>query len=1025
MNRQTTSHILQRSNERTWRTLTTVLVLILLSLSVNGQTTNGQNMPATGERERSSDESIPERDEAAIRHFLEISERLGESGSIPVMVRMREAGQSGAGRLLGEITGYDAGSVKRFRYVPYLALRVDRNGLEQLRSSRLVTDIAEDNGVHPSIVTRPRWIGSSDDRRDGEAGVGRTIALIGGSIDRQHPELAGRLVAEGCYSTTDSQNGIGSVCVGEERIDCGAGGVSCTAETGRALLAAGQDSFASRASIISLQVFSRVERGDGCPDGSAGCLIAFDSDVVRALERVYELRHQYQIGSVSLNLSNLRLAANCDERGSALQEALTLLKDHGIITVVADETGGAGRACLDGAISPGQLAEFRGEASELAGLLVAGNAPFAGPLAGSPFAQELQGLVKPNGLKLEPLTNGGTIETALTATIPSIPTELLGTALSTSQIELTWLANEMKDGGFLIRRKRLNDTAWISIATVGAGLRRYVDTGLFPGTTYLYSISAINPQGESLRSNETLVELPIYNFRQYGTNGVPVNSSLHLNNYEYYRVSIPYGATQLLVQTYGSGDSDLYVRFGTVPGLYKFDCRSRLNTSSDRCVFSYPQAGDWYIMVYSNSRSVVNYTLDATFLTGVERNRPIGPTNLFATATSATHITLNWEDNSTNEVGFSIRRRVGINGIPVEIATVSQDVTRYIDTGLMPDVTYYYSVIAYNLAGFSLSSNDANATTPGQLTSRPVAPGGLLATPGGLSAITLTWIDTSTNEAGFTIRRRAYLSNLWLVVGSVGPNVTSFQDTQVVPGMTYYYTVTANNTAGESPLSNETFASSGGGSTTNVALPPLNVLATATTTGQVMLRWTDNSSTEFGFRIRRKEGDNGTWILIAIVAQNVTSYLNENLSPGSTYFYTVSSFDATGESIQSNESVVSMPINAFTVIENGVMIPHTVGRYRLRYYRLSVPSGASELLIQTKGIGSTEMYTRTGLQPTNFFHNCRSLSDTTNNRCYFLNPTPGDWHILLTSSTQQGSTYQLTATYKMGVNNQVLTPTAK
>ncbi|NDD65711.1 MAG: hypothetical protein EBZ36_17315, partial [Acidobacteria bacterium] len=405
-------------------------------------------------------------------------------------------------------------------------------------------------------------------------------------------------------------------------------------------------------------------------------------------------------------------------------------------------------------------------------------------------------------------------------------------------------------------------------------------------------------------------------------NGIPVNSSLHANRYDYYRLSVPFGATQLLIQTYGSGNSDLYVRYGSLPGLYKFDCRSTLNTSSDRCVFSYPQAGDWFIMVYGNSNSVVSYTLDATYLTGVENNRPEAPTNLLATATSFSQISLSWEDNSSNEVGFSIRRRIGLNGTPVQIATVSQNVTSYFDTGLNPDVTYYYTIVAYNLAGFSSSSNDANATTPGPLTTRPLTPGSLQAVTSAGGVINLSWVDLSNNEAGFSIRRRAFLNNLWQVVGTVGPNVTIFTDRQVVPGTTYFYNVSAINSAGESPVSNEVQATSTGSTSAgNTAVTPVNVLATSASTSRVVLRWTDNSTTEFGFRIRRKEGTDGLWILIAIVDQNVTTYQDDGVTPGITYYYTISSFDMSGESPQSVEAAVTMPIIAFTPLENGVMLP--------------------------------------------------------------------------------------------------------
>jgi titin len=140
-------------------------------------------------------------------------------------------------------------------------------------------------------------------------------------------------------------------------------------------------------------------------------------------------------------------------------------------------------------------------------------------------------------------------------------------------------------------------------------------------------------------------------------------------------------------------------------------------------------------------------------------------------------------------------------------------------------------------------------------------------------------LDNSNNEAGFSIRRRAAIGNVWSVIATVGANVTTYQDTQVNSGTTYYYTVTATNIAGESTISNEAGATSFGG-LTNVNLPPVNTQASAISTSEVVLRWTDNSVSEAGFRIRRKEGPDGPWVLIAIVDRNVTNYKDSGLSPG-------------------------------------------------------------------------------------------------------------------------------------------------
>lgn len=1026
MSQQQTIHILHTSIfssiRRGLSTSLTILALLPIMI-VNGQV-----------RERTAQDALWVRDEASGRHFGEVGERIRETGSLPVIIRLRagkttESIRQGQQALLDELAGYDATSIKQFRYVPYLGIRVNQGGLDRLRASSLVLDIQEDNAVHPALAA-----GKGSSVLEGTVaypGTGQTIAVIGAGFDRTRPELAARLVGEECYSTADANQGIRSLCAigerGESLTACHLPGAQCQTTIGQGRSGAG---------ILALQVFSRTDGADQCPNGGS-CLVAFDSDVVQALERIHEWRLTHRIAAVSLEVSNLRLMENCDVAHSAMKEALALLTASGIATIVAGENGGT-RAC--GAITPGQFAGFTGGGLELASLFAAVRQAAPGAAISEVVGVISTAMAKPGIVDLDtPLARlasdrgigaGGSTEVAdLVAATGSVarpvaPNSLLASALSTSQVELNWIDNSSNEAGFSIRRKKSTDGDWVVIATIAPNTTSFRDVELFPGTTYLYTVSAINTAGESPLSNEVSVGLPIYNFILYSNNGRTVSNSAHPNRHHYYRISVPYGATQLLIQTTGTGNADLYVRYGGQPNLNLFDCRSILDTSADRCVFSYPKAGDWYVMVYGNSRSVINYNLSATYLTGVENNLPTAPSNLTVLATSATQINLSWNDNSANETGFSIRRKTGRDGTWTQIATVSQNVTSFFNTGLDPDLTYYYAIVAYNLAGVSASSNEANATTPGALTARPIAPGSLQAVSTSGPVINLQWVDNSTNEAGFSIRRRNDQSNVWSVIASVGPNVTSYQDTKVSPGTSYFYTVSAINTAGESPVSNEAGATTVGG-VDNLTSAPVNLQAMAASTVQVDLEWKDSSTNESGFRIRRKEGIDGPWILIAIVNQNVTSYQDIGVTPGISYSYTITAFNGTGESTASNEVSVLMPLFEFTPLENGVMIPHTVGRYRIRYYRINVPIGASELLVQTKGIGSTAMYVRYGPQPNNFFYNCRSLSDTTNNRCFFQDPEPGDWHIMLTSTTQLGSNYQLTATYKMGANLNILTPTGK
>ncbi len=88
------------------------------------------------------------------------------------------------------------------------------------------------------------------------------------------------------------------------------------------------------------------------------------------------------------------------------------------------------------------------------------------------------------------------------------------------------------------------------------------------------------------------------------------------------------------------------------------------------------------------------------------------PTNLTATTVSESEIALSWQDNSANEDGFKIDRKIGALGIWSEVATAAADVTAYNDTGLTAHYRYYYRVRAYNsVNGDSHNSNEAFALT--------------------------------------------------------------------------------------------------------------------------------------------------------------------------------------------------------------------------------------------------------------------------------------------------------------------------
>lgn len=97
-------------------------------------------------------------------------------------------------------------------------------------------------------------------------------------------------------------------------------------------------------------------------------------------------------------------------------------------------------------------------------------------------------------------------------------------------------------------------------------------------------------------------------------NGVPVSSlsgstGTQLN----YTVAIPAGATNLKIAiSGGSGDADLYVKFGSAPTTSSYNCRPYLTGNSESCTFAAPSTGTYYVMVRGYT-SFSGVTLKATW----------------------------------------------------------------------------------------------------------------------------------------------------------------------------------------------------------------------------------------------------------------------------------------------------------------------------------------------------------------------------------------------------------------------------
>src|SRR5215471_8785061 len=287
-----------------------------------------------------------------------------------------------ASRVLSRLATHQYRVLRRYVTSPLIALSVGPSALVELDASGIpVRRVMEDRIHKPVLIDSVPLIGADLAWAQGFDGTGRVVAVIDSGVDSAHPFLAGKVVEEACYSTTSGSYST-TLCPNgaDQQVGPGAG-VNCPLEaqgcwhgTHVAGIVAGDGTSLDLpifgvergASLMSIQVFSQVNSFIDC-GGSPPCLGAFTSDILAALERVYELRTTYDFASVNMSLGGGLFSAACDDE--PYKPFIDNLRAAGIATVIASGSDGSTNqisapACVSSAVSVGattkddQVAEF-------------------------------------------------------------------------------------------------------------------------------------------------------------------------------------------------------------------------------------------------------------------------------------------------------------------------------------------------------------------------------------------------------------------------------------------------------------------------------------------------------------------------------------------------------------------------------------------------------------------------------------------------------------------------------------------
>jgi fibronectin type 3 domain-containing protein/regulation of enolase protein 1 (concanavalin A-like superfamily) len=473
---------------------------------------------------------------------------------------------------------------------------------------------------------------------------------------------------------------------------------------------------------------------------------------------------------------------------------------------------------------------------------------------------------------------------------PPTPGGLTASAVSGTQVNLSW-ADVATETGYKIERKTDSSGVYAEIATVGAGVTTYNNTGLTPGTSYFYRVRATNTWGDSAYSTEVNAATPTLPATPTGlaANVVsPTQIDLSWSDVATetgYKIERKTGAagTYAQIATVGAGVTT-YSNTG-LTALTTYYYRVRANNA----------AGD---SPYSTEANATTW------------GPPVAPAGLTANAISPTQVDLSWADVAT-ESGYKIERKTGAAGTYAQIATVGAGVTTYSNTGLTALTTYYYRVRANNAAGDSPYSTEANATTLGP----PSTPSGLTANAVSTSQIGLAWGDVAT-ETGFKIERKTGAAGTYAQIATVGAGVITYNDTGLTASTNYFYRVRATNTFGDSGYSTEANAT-----TLGPPVAPSGLTANAVSTSQIGLAWGDVAA-ETGFKIERKTGAAGTYAQIATVGAGVTTYNDTGLTASTNYYYRVratNTFGDSGYSAEANATTLALvPATPTGLIANAV-----------------------------------------------------------------------------------------------------------
>ncbi|HET7540231.1 MAG TPA: fibronectin type III domain-containing protein, partial [Polyangiaceae bacterium] len=337
---------------------------------------------------------------------------------------------------------------------------------------------------------------------------------------------------------------------------------------------------------------------------------------------------------------------------------------------------------------------------------------------------------------------------------PTAPANLVATAASATQINLTWSAATDNVGvtSYLIERcAGAGCSNFAQVATSAS--TSFSNTGLTASTSYSYRVrasdAATNLSSYSNTSNATTSAAPDTQAPSAPANLSASSVSVSQINLTWSAATDNVAVTNYLIERCAGAGCSNFAQIATSTSTSFSNTGLTASTSYSYRVRATDAANN--LGSYSNAAS-------ATTATPPDTQAPSAPTSLAASSVSVSQINLTWTA-ATDNVGvtsYLIERCAGVSCSNfAQIATATS--TSFSNTGLSASTSYSYRVrasdAANNLGGYSNTASATTATPPD--TQAPSAPSNLLANVSSISQIDLTWTAATDNVGvtGYLIER--------------------------------------------------------------------------------------------------------------------------------------------------------------------------------------------------------------------------------------------------------------------------------